>query len=198
MLVEMLDSWPEKETTMMSVHSMPAAFTPAECERIILSLTTVPGRDALLVGQTSVHSLRTAELVWMDDVNGMEWVMERLIELVRRSNTDKFDFDLREFAESPQAASYKSSEAGHFAWHSDIGHGVAACKRKLTLVLQLSEPSTYDGGDLEIMLGAQVLSANRAQGCVSVFPSFSLHQVTPVKSGVRHSVTVWAHGPAFR
>lgn len=183
---------------MISIHSTPDAFTPAECERIIASLTTVPASDALLVGQTRDHNLRNAELVWLDDVQGMGWVMERLIKLVRRSNTDQFDFDLREFAESPQAASYKSSEAGHFAWHSDIGLGAAASKRKLTLVLQLSEPSTYDGGNLEIMPGAQVLSANRAQGCVSVFPSFSLHQVTPVKSGIRHSITVWAHGPAFR
>ena len=100
---------------MISIHSTPDAFTPAECERIIASLTTVPARDALLVGQTRDHSLRNAELVWLDDVQGMGWVMERLIELVRRSNTDQFDFDLREFAESPQAASYKSSEVGHFA-----------------------------------------------------------------------------------
>lgn len=183
---------------MMSVHSMPDAFTPQECERIIASLATVPARDALLVGQTLDHNLRKAELVWMDDVTGMEWVMERLIDLVRRSNTDQFDFDLREFAESPQAASYDASQAGHFAWHSDIGLGAAAGKRKLTLVLQLSKPATYEGGDLEIMPGAQVISANRAQGCVSVFPSFSLHQVTPVKRGIRHSITVWAHGPAFR
>ena len=182
----------------MPVHSTLNAFTPTECERIIVSLSTVPASDALLGGQARDHNLRNSQLVWMDDVDGMGWVMERLIELVRRSNTDQFDFDLREFAESPQAASYKSSEDGHFAWHSDIGLGAAAGKRKLTLVLQLSEPSTYDGGDLEIMPGAQVLSANRAQGCVSVFPSFSLHRVTPMKSGIRHSITVWAHGPAFR
>ncbi|MDB4212558.1 2OG-Fe(II) oxygenase, partial [Ascidiaceihabitans sp.] len=74
----------------------------------------------------------------------------------------------------------------------------AAGKRKLTLVLQLSEPGSYEGGNLEIMPSAQVLFANRAQGCVSVFPSFSLHQVTPVTTGTRHSITVWAHGPAFR
>jgi PKHD-type hydroxylase len=183
---------------MLTVHSIPDAFTVLECEQIIVAMGTVPAREALLVGQTKDRSMRTAELVWMDDVEGMEWVMDRLIALVRRSNTDQFDFDLREFAESPQAASYKSSDEGHFAWHSDIGRGVAAGKRKLTLVLQLSAPGSYDGGDLEIMPGAQVVSANRAQGCVSVFPSFSLHQVTPVKSGTRHSITTWAHGPAFR
>ncbi|MGC1497955.1 MAG: 2OG-Fe(II) oxygenase [Sulfitobacter sp.] len=183
---------------MIAVHSMPDAFTSGECDRIIAAVAKEPADVALLVGQQRDHNLRQAELVWLDDVDGMGWVMDRLIEVVRRSNRDLFDFDLREFAESPQVASYQASNRGHFAWHSDIGDGVVAAKRKLTLVLQLSRPSTYEGGDLEVMPSAHVVAANRAQGCVSVFPSFSLHHVTPVTRGVRHSLTVWAHGPAFR
>lgn len=183
---------------MMAAHSMPDAFSVGECERIIAAIALAPVKDALLVGQNKDHNIRNAQLVWVDDIDGMGWVMDRLIELVRRSNVDWFDFDLREFAESPQVATYKASDGGHFAWHSDIGDGPAARKRKLTLVLQLSKPSSYEGGNLEIMSSAQVQCASRAQGCVSIFPSFSLHQVVPVKSGVRHSLTLWAHGPAFR
>ncbi|WP_417713232.1 2OG-Fe(II) oxygenase [Pseudophaeobacter arcticus] len=182
---------------MMAVHTIPDAFSVGECEQIIAALARSPASDALLVGQNQNHNLRKAKLVWIDEVAGMGWVMERLIELVRRANV-KFDFDLREFSESPQVATYKATDSGHFSWHSDIGDGPAAGKRKLTLVLQLSKPSSYEGGDLEIMPGAQVLAASRVQGCASVFPSFWLHQVTPVKHGVRHSMTVWAHGPAFR
>lgn len=111
----------------------------------------------------------------MDDVKGLGWVMDRLIAIARTSIKAQFDFDLREFAESPQTETYKSSEAGHSAWHSGIGLGAAADKRKLTLVLQLSEPGSYEGGNLEIMPSAQVLFANRAQGCVSVLLGFSLH-----------------------
>ena len=173
-LVETFNSVSGKESTAMSVHSMPDAFAPAECERIIEALSPVSARDALLVGQTRDHNLRNPDLVWMEDVDGMEWVMERLIELARRSNTDGFDFDLNEFAEGP----------------------LAACK--LTLACQSNGPSNYDGGDLEVMPGSQVLSANRVQGCVSVFPSFSLHQETPVKGRRRYLITVWTHGRAFR
>ena len=194
----MLSRMLEKENGMMDVHSMPHTFSAAECGRIVAAQATSAAKDALLVGQNQDHTLRKAELVWIDDVAGMGWVMERLIEVVRRSNTHTFDFDLREFAESPQVATYKASDSGHFSWHSDIGNGPAAGKRKLTLVLQLSESSSYEGGDLEIMPSAQVVAASRAQGSVSIFPSFSLHQVTPVVRGVRHSLTVWAHGPAFR
>ena len=183
---------------IMAIHSTPNAFTLAECERIIDAIATVDAKDARLVGQNKDPDIRTASLVWVDDVDGLGWVMDRLIELVRKSNTNQFDFDLQEFAESPQVASYKASDSGHFAWHSDIGDGPLAKKRKLTLVLQLSNASSYEGGDLEVMPGAHVLSANRAQGCASIFPSYALHQVTPVVKGIRHSITVWAHGPAFR
>lgn len=188
----------EKVISMIAIHSMPDAFSPQECERIIAAFKAVPVKDALLVGQNKDHKLRKAELVWVDEVVGLGWVMERLIELVRTSNANQFNFDLRAFSESPQVASYKASDGGHFAWHSDIGGGLLAAKRKLTLVLQLSKPSSYEGGNLEVMPGAQILAASRAQGCASIFPSFQLHQVTPVERGVRHSITVWAHGPSFQ
>lgn len=183
---------------MVAVHSIPGAFSVPECEQIIAVSKAAPSNDALLVGHNRDHNLRRADVVWLDDVNGMGWVMERLIDLVRRSNNERFDYDLREFAESPQVARYKASDGGHFAWHSDIGDGPTAGKRKLTLVVQLSRPGAYEGGDLEVMPGAHVVSASRRQGSASIFPSFLLHQVTPVKRGARHSLTVWAHGPAFR
>ncbi len=183
---------------MIGVHSIPDGFSPEECGRILTARNSAPTNEALLVGQNRDHNLRRANLVWLDDVADMAWVMDRLITLVRRSNAELFDFDLREFAESPQIASYGAAQSGHFAWHADIGDGPMARKRKLTLVVQLSEPASYGGGNLEVMPGAHVIAANRAHGSVTVFPSFQLHQVTPVTRGTRHSLTVWAHGPAFR
>jgi PKHD-type hydroxylase len=183
---------------MMGVHSIESGFTPKGCDEIVIATNAAPSREALLIGQNRDHNLRRSDLVWLDEVEGMGWVMDQLIDVVRKSNRDRFDFDLQEFAESPQVATYEATEGGHFKWHSDIGDGPVARKRKLTLVAQLSKPGTYDGGDLEVMPGAHIVGANRAQGCVAIFPSFHLHQVTPVTRGTRHSLTVWAHGPAFR
>lgn len=182
----------------VSIYAIPQAFSVEECELIIARISAAPTNDAVLIGNKRNHNLRRADLVWMDEVDGMGWVMDRLIDLVRNSNRDQFGFDLNDFAESPQVATYKAASGDHFAWHCDIGDAPLARQRKLTLVLQLSKPDTYDGGDLQVMPSAQVLSAGRDQGCVSVFPSFSLHQVTPVTRGIRHSLTVWAHGPSFR
>ena len=70
-------------------------------------------------------------------------------------------------------------------------------RRKLTIVVQLSEPDAYTGGDLEVMPGANIISADRARGTATLFPSFVLHRVTPVTVGERHSLTVWCHGAPF-
>ncbi|MFZ7092002.1 2OG-Fe(II) oxygenase [Primorskyibacter sp. 2E233] len=183
---------------MLSMHAMPEAFSVGECDAIVAAISQAPTDPALLVGRNRDHNMRGADLVWTDEVDGLGWVMDRLIDLVRVANRDHFGFDLTAFEESPQVAIYRATAAGHFVWHSDIGRGPISAKRKLTLVLQLSPHGDYEGGTLQVMPGVQVLDASRAQGCVTVFPSFTLHQVTPVRSGVRHSLTVWAHGPAFR
>ncbi|THD75933.1 2OG-Fe(II) oxygenase [Thalassobius vesicularis] len=183
---------------MLSVHSIPNAFSIDQCNEILTIVAAQPSQDAGLVKQNSDHNIRRADLVWLDDVAGTDWVMDRIIDLVREANRDVYDFDLREFAESPQVARYGAEREGHFDWHSDIGEGVLASKRKLTMVIQLTPGSEYEGGGLEVMPSNHVISADRAQGCATLFPSMLLHRVVPVTAGGRHSLTIWAHGPAFR
>ena len=58
---------------MTAVYSMPDAFSAGECDCIIAAISAAPSKDARLVGKTKDHSLRTAQLVWMDDVDGLGW-----------------------------------------------------------------------------------------------------------------------------
>lgn len=182
---------------MLTLHTVPEAFSAEECDRIAALAAAQPVAEARLVGQRD-HNMRRADLVWLDDIPGTGWVMDRLISVVAEANRKVFDFALTEFAESPQVARYGAERQGHFDWHSDIGDGALAGKRKLTLVVQLSDPGDYAGGALEVMPAANRLSAPRDKGTAAVFPAFALHRVTPVTAGARASLTVWAHGPAFR
>ena len=183
---------------MTACHTIPDAFTPAECDRIVALSETATPRDAGLTRAQKDHNQRRADLVWLDEVEGADWVMDRIVDLVRVANREAFDFDLTEFAESPQVARYGAEREGHFDWHADIGDGRAASRRKLTMVVQLSEPDEYAGGALEIMPGANILEAKRDRGTATLFPSYAVHRVTPVTEGARRSLTIWAHGPAFR
>jgi PKHD-type hydroxylase len=182
----------------MKVHPVPNAFAPEECGRIIALVRARPADDARLVGLATDHNLRRAELVWVDEMADCGWITDRLIDIVRSANRDRFGFDLNALSESPQVARYGAERQGHFDWHSDIGDGPVAARRKLTVVVQLSDPNDYEGGALELMPGAGVIAACRDRGAATVFPSFLPHRVTPVTCGERHSLTIWAHGPAFR
>ncbi|MCV2882926.1 2OG-Fe(II) oxygenase [Actibacterium sp. XHP0104] len=183
---------------MFTTYTFDQAFSVEECDAIIALSKADPMEDAGLVGGQSDHNYRRADLAWLDEREGTGWVMDRIIQVVAECNRRVFDFDLREFAESPQVARYGAEREGHFTWHSDIGDGPVARKRKLTMVVQLSEPDSYEGGVLEIWPDSHLRSAGRTRGAATVFPSFMLHRVTPVTQGERYSLTIWAHGPAFR
>ncbi len=183
---------------MIAVHSIDGAFSNEECDRVVALAEAAPASDARLVGLNTEHNIRRADLVWLDDVAGAEWVMDRIIDVVRDANRAVYDFDLREFAESAQVARYGAEREGHFDWHSDIGEGRLASKRKLTMVIQLSAPEDYVGGTLQVMPSTAITDAPRTRGTATIFPSFLLHRVTPVTQGARRSLTIWAHGPAFR
>ena len=183
---------------MIAVHTVSGAFSAAECGLIVQTARDNPASDARLVGDNRNHNMRRAELVWLDDVPGTEWIMDRFIDVVRDANRETFGFDLTEFAESAQVARYGEERMGHFDWHADIGEGRLAAKRKLTIVVQLSQPQHYEGGLLEVMPSAAIHTADQGIGTATLFPSFLLHRVTPVTKGERHSMTLWSHGPAFR
>ena len=183
---------------MTPFHLIPQALSAAECESLIALCKAAPMKDAGLVRQTTAHQIRRAELSWLDDLPEASWVMDRMMRLVAQANREAFGFDLTEFAESPQVARYGAEREGHFDWHSDIGTGALAAKRKLTIVVQLSEPQDYENGTLELQPDSNIRHTPRDQGTAILFPSFVLHRVTPVTKGTRWSLTLWSHGPAFR
>ncbi len=155
-------------------------------------------RDAALVGATTAHQVRRADVVWLDDLPQAGWVMDRMIGIMVAANREGYGFDLTDFGESAQAARYDAAKGAHFDWHADIGGGMWAMRRKLTVVVQLSDPGDYQGGELDIWAGHTPQTAPRDMGTAIVFPSFHLHRVQPVTEGMRWSLTLWAHGPAFR
>jgi PKHD-type hydroxylase len=183
---------------MIPFHAIPDAMSPAECASLTALCAAAPLRDAALVGATTAHQVRRAEIVWLDDLPQAAWVMDRLIGITVAANRAAYGFDLTDFGESPQAARYDAARAAHFDWHADIGGGMWAMRRKLTVVVQLSAADAYAGGDLGIWSGHSPEIAPRAIGTAVVFPSFHLHRVQPVTQGLRWSLTLWAHGPAFR
>ncbi|MGD8574046.1 MAG: 2OG-Fe(II) oxygenase [Gammaproteobacteria bacterium] len=141
-------------------------------------------------GKTDSGRDSRVRFVYPDTHNG--WVFNRLEEALLRLN-ENYRFDLHGFFEGYQVASYSSG--GHYDWHVDIGTGPFST-RKLSLSVQLSDASEYDGGELEFMSTDEL--APRAIGSLVAFPSFLAHRVRPVTRGTRHSLVSWISGPPFR
>jgi PKHD-type hydroxylase len=96
-----------------------------------------------------------------------------------------------------KAANYEGGEGGHYNWHVDLGNKDAE-PRKISLSLQLTDPSRYEGFRLVLEAGDGPYIADAALGTVIAFPSYVLHRVTPIESGIRKSLVVWVAGPEFR
>jgi len=89
----------------------------------------------------------------------------------------------------------KYDTGSFFAEHADLSRGDRA-HRKISLIVQLSDPADYEGGDLEF--GNQVdLEVPREKGYGCVFPSWCSHAVAPVTRGTRYSLAAWAKGRLF-
>lgn len=61
----------------------------------------------------------------------------------------------------------------------------------LSATLFLAEPDEYDGGELEIEGPFGIQSAKLAAGDMVLYPSSSLHRVTPVTRGARVAAFFW-------
>ena len=144
-----------------------------------------------------LEKIRRSQVSWLSKTQDTAWVFEKLGYIASYLNAEYYRFDLTGFGESLQLTNYDQSEQGMYGWHVDYGGGTST-SRKLSLVLQLTDPSQYEGGNLQIMTGGEPQNVRKQRGLVAAFPSYVLHQVTPIVSGSRQSLVAWISGPAFR
>lgn len=175
-------------------------LTPAQCRRAVeLGEGVLEGRGDLH-GGAAPSSVRDSAVGWIGRTDATEWLFERLAAVVERANRH-YRLDLDGFEEDLQYTSYDRAGA-HYDWHQDGLDGEVG-RRKLSVVVQLSEPTDYRGGDLELFgeageVGPAVALSRRRRGSALVFPAFEFHRVTPVRAGVRRSLVAWIGGPPFR
>lgn len=175
------------------------AFTPAELDRIEAIGDALALDKATLLGgevSDSYSHVRVTRTAWLEPSPDTKWLYDRMQAVVRTINDGVWQFDLRGFSENFQYTVYHGTEGGHYDWHVDQGE--LATQRKLSLSLQLTDPSEYDGCELQLHGGRRIETAPKDRGMVVAFPSYVLHRVTPITRGIRKAVVVWSTGPQFR
>jgi len=176
-------------------------FSAEECDAIIQA-----GENNLRLPGTIVsenvdynESIRKNSVSWFDsgDPNNA-WFFEKCTDAVLALNEQFYKFDL-DYIESLQYTIYDQI-GDHYSDHIDALPN-SIHYRKLSFSIQLDDPSNYGGSDLIVKTGSgdiEKSKVKRSRGCINVFPSYVLHQVTPLTFGKRRSLVGWVCGPRFR
>lgn len=174
-------------------------FSSEECKEIIkigkknksYSPTVGSGKN-----NKPVPKQRSGNISWIKPLSNTQWIFEKISFCINDLNHKFFKFDLDGLPEGFQFTHYKKNQ--FYGWHIDRGYD-STYARKLSFSIQLTDPSTYKGGDLILKESAEEnIIGNRKIGTLIVFPSFTLHKVTPVTKGERYSLVGWSSGSNFK
>lgn len=138
--------------------------------------------------------IRDSDVSWIHLNEHSHWLFDRIGGIASRVNTDHFMYDIDGF-ESLQLTKYAVKQ--HYNWHMDLAFGWANYERKISLVLMLSDPDDYEGGEFEIVRNGKIdepISFKPKKGDVVCFASWMPHRVAEVISGERLSLVTWVMG----
>lgn len=175
-------------------------LSASECDSIVERGLAYTPQDATIgFEQTSRTDtgFRSSVIRWLDHVAD-EDIVARIMQFVHSSNRTNFGFDLQAPFDL-QFTEYHGTDSGKYDWHHDVWlDSPRPFARKLSVVVQLSDPSEYDGGTFEFFDVPHPGEMFAPRGSVLLFPSFLQHRVLPVTRGLRRSLVTWVEGPKWR
>lgn len=187
---------PDRSTNENMYAYWKDGFAKREIKDIIsIGEDYLPDPGVVDTGRTD-EEIRKSKVSWIGNNNRSFWLYERMAHITRQLNGQFFDYDLYGFVEDFQYTVYEAG-GDHYTWHMDRGSN-SIVPRKLSLVVMLSDPSEYEGGDLEIFTKPNPVALDKTLGIVHAFPSYVMHRVTPVTRGIRRTLVIWVTGPKFR
>ncbi len=168
---------------------------------IIERCETYPIEDAVVGqldgGDVYNNSLRRSKIRWVNDDSELRKCIWKFGNI---ANGNAFGFDIIDNFEV-QYTSYYGVDKGCYNWHTDNEWNLRGYyDRKISVVIQLNNPSDYEGGKFEFDIDGEIISPEgfEKKGSIIAFPSFMKHRVTNVTKGTRNSIVSWIQGPHFR
>ena len=153
-------------------------------------------------------SKRDCKVAWIND----KWIYDIINPFIHTANKNagwNFHWDWNETSQ------FTIYEKGHYyGWHTDQNmaplkykdKNLAGKFRKLSLTLQLTDKTKYEGGDFQFQWledkkknfrNITTVDDAKDMGTVIIFPSFIHHQVLPIIKGKRESLVNWSIGKEF-
>ena len=152
--------------------------------------------------------IRDCKVAWIND----KWIYDILNPFIHEANKKagwNFQWD---WNEDCQFTIYKKGH--YYGWHTDQGTNYLKHKskhingkeRKLSLTLQLTDKTKYEGGDFQFkwikdkndLVEVTTVDDAKEIGTIIIFPSFIYHQILPITKGKRESLVNWSVGQPFK
>ena len=144
-----------------------------------------------------VKNARTFEELYVYGDEKYSWINKKLEPYVKMLNNKVWNFQLSDTLKDLKALRYKNNDK--FDWHADYDKGKESIN-KLTCLIQLSDESEFEGGDLHLAFtnDGEFFKTLYKKGYVLVFPSFVSHMVTELTSGERYIMREIITGEPFK
>jgi PKHD-type hydroxylase len=176
------------------------ALSADECDAIVSRAQSYTEEEATVGFSDTLRSdaaYRTSSVRWLSTTQEPD-IVSRIMQFATSSNRTNFGVDISVPFEL-QYTEYRATNQGHYDWHQDVWlESMRPFARKLSVVVQLSAPSEYEGGAFEFF-GVEHPGARFAErGSLLIFPSYMQHRVLPVTKGLRRSLVTWIEGSNWR
>ena len=182
------------------VETTEPVFSPQQCQMVIDKGMSLKSEEAK-VGMGRVKGSgydpkkRITTISWIP-FKEMPEMYRDIEKTMLQANNNHFGFEGMQLTEPAQFTHYPVG--GFYEWHmdNDITGVKQSPVRKISMTLLLSDPSTFEGGELEFMSKGK--TAKLKQGQAIFFASWLQHRVKPVTRGERKSLVMWFGGPSFK
>lgn len=167
-------------------HHIPALLKPEEVaaiEQLISNVNFVDGKATAGMAAKEVKNNLQAE------ANSTDAVQALLSKAIQSSPYFQAAAQPKEV--HPFIIS-KYTSGKYYGWHVDSPiMGSPAIRTDLAMTIFLSDPTTYDGGELMIQTSAGSVAVKPAKGDAILYPCQFLHCVNEIKSGERLAAVTW-------
>ena len=203
----------KKHVTIVESRSWATYDTclPAElCDALTEHFVDLP----VTAGTAQAHKgHRRCGLIWTNPDN---WVGPFLWKYIQQTNDRVFQYDITE-THMTEIHQLEYRVGHYYHWHVDddisnhlqyapppsgtARQNITEYVRKLSFSLQLTDPSEYTGGDVQIIDdtgGRGMMTIPKERGTLCIFDSRTRHRVKPVKTGKRFVLVGWVLGPRWK
>ena len=199
----------------------PEAVSAELCDKIVLTgekINPKPGKVATENGFDVNTSKRSDKIAIIPHHTDTKWLYDELWEIVLEINRQNWGYNIEALEELQYSQYFKDH---FFGWHRDTIDTVGRLSksnrpdltRKISLSIQLSDPTEYSGGVLELNqnemgdpetpdtsdtktrsgeIDIREMAASR--GSIIAFPSIIRHRVSPIRHGCRKALVAWVGG----